>query len=134
MTISYFISVPSFKSTAFVVWILARGEGVNSPPPLCFKATSEPPCTIGLILITHLWLICIQDKTYNMCIYHCEVLRQDYQQDLIMAMTKTWSYQQNLFYMWFFYHFQILYWYWKSFIFFCIFFFCTLKSSATIIL
>ena len=35
MTKSYFISVPSFKSTAFVVWTLARGEGgegVNLPP------------------------------------------------------------------------------------------------------
>ena len=54
MTISYFISVPSFKSTAFVVWILARDggggrRGVNLPlPPPCFKATLEPPCTIGL--------------------------------------------------------------------------------------
>ena len=49
MTIGYFISVPSFKSTAFVVSILAReGGGKFTPPPLCFNATSEPPCTIGL--------------------------------------------------------------------------------------
>ena len=49
MAISYFIRVPSFKSTAFVVWILTRGcggRGVNFPP--CFNATSERPCTIGL--------------------------------------------------------------------------------------
>ena len=45
MTISYFISVPSFKSTAFVVWILARGSKFA---PSCFNGTSEPPCTIGL--------------------------------------------------------------------------------------
>ena len=49
MTISYFISVPSFKSTAFVVWILAKGGGGKFTPLPCFKATSEPPCTIGLI-------------------------------------------------------------------------------------
>ena len=48
MTISYFISVPSFKSTAFVVWILARGAKFKPPAP-CFSATSEPPCTIGLM-------------------------------------------------------------------------------------
>ena len=46
MTISYFISVPTFKSTAFVVWVSARreegGRGGN------FNATSEPPWTIGL--------------------------------------------------------------------------------------
>ena len=49
MTISYFISMPNFKSTAFVVWILARrwGGGGNLPPPPCFSTTSEPPCTIG---------------------------------------------------------------------------------------
>ena len=43
MKISYFISVPSFKSTAFVVWILARGKFTPPPPPHppCFKAT---PC------------------------------------------------------------------------------------------
>ena len=36
MKISYFISVPSFKPTAFVVWILARGGGgkfTPHPPP-----------------------------------------------------------------------------------------------------
>ena len=48
MTISYFISVPSFKSTAFVVWILARGGGGKFTPPPCFNAATEPPCTIGL--------------------------------------------------------------------------------------
>ena len=54
MKISYFISVPSFKSTAFVICILAKGlKGVNLPPPRppCLNATSEPPCTIGLRLL-----------------------------------------------------------------------------------
>ena len=49
MTISYFISAPSFKSTAFMIWILAGGR-VNLTPP-CFNTTSEPPCTIGLSFI-----------------------------------------------------------------------------------
>ena len=47
MAISYFMNVPSFKKTAFVVWILAT-EGEGKFTPLCFNATSEPPCTIGL--------------------------------------------------------------------------------------
>ena len=55
MTISYYISVPSFKLTAFVVSILASGEmegggGGKFIPPPCFNATSEPPWTIGLTL------------------------------------------------------------------------------------
>lgn len=52
MTISYFISLPSFKSTVFVVWILARvGGGGKFTHTPCFKATSETPCTIGLIVM-----------------------------------------------------------------------------------
>ena len=51
MAISYFISVPSFKSTVFVVWILARVGGGEFTPTPCFKATSETPCTIGLIVM-----------------------------------------------------------------------------------
>ena len=40
--------MPSFKSTAIVVWILARPTPCPPLPPQCFNATSEPPCTIGL--------------------------------------------------------------------------------------
>ena len=38
--------MPSFKSTAIVVWILALPP--PPPPSQCFNPTSEPPCTIGL--------------------------------------------------------------------------------------
>ena len=51
MTISYFVNVPVFKSTAFVVWILPRsGRRGIYPLPRCFNTTSEPPCAIGLRL------------------------------------------------------------------------------------
>ena len=43
MTISYFISVPSFKSTAFVVWILAReGGGGKFTPPHALTLPQNP--------------------------------------------------------------------------------------------
>ena len=53
MTIICFLSVPSFKATAFVVWILAMGEGEwwGKFIPPCFNATSEPPSTIGLMFV-----------------------------------------------------------------------------------
>ena len=38
-------------------------------------------------LIIHFRLICIQDKTCNLCIYYYEVLQKEYQKDFIMSLT-----------------------------------------------
>ena len=57
MTISYFISVPSVKSTAFVVWILARVKEIIlsfiTPKENSGFAINDAKC---LKLLTHLRL------------------------------------------------------------------------------